>query len=81
MTRIWRVRGDGVNLYDVFRDKGTVTIGWSTLAILAQQGSNRQALVAQYKEEEPQTKRDRIVSGAAQIWRFVNDILMSKIRG
>lgn len=74
MARIWMVRGDGGNLYDVFRDKGIAAIGWSTLAERAQQGANRQALIAHYEKEEPQIKRGRIVSGASQVWRFVNDI-------
>ena len=74
MARIWMVRGDGGNLYDVFRDKGIAAIGWAPLAALAQQGANRQALIAHYEKEEPQTKRGRIVSGASQVWRFVNDI-------
>lgn len=31
-TKMWMIRGDGGKLYDDFRDKQVVAIGWSQLA-------------------------------------------------
>lgn len=73
-VKMWMVRGDGGSLFDTFREKGIAAIGWSTLAELAIKGANRQTLIAHYAHQEPHTGRGRIVSGASQVWRFVNDI-------
>lgn len=37
-NRMWMIRGDGGKLYDDFRDKQIVGIGWSPLAPLVKPG-------------------------------------------
>ncbi len=37
-NRMWMIRGDGGKLYDDFRDKQIVGIGWSQLAPLVKPG-------------------------------------------
>ncbi|WP_337245754.1 restriction endonuclease [Luteimonas sp. gir] len=74
MTRMWMVRGEGGSLYDAFRERGVVAVGWNQLAAHAKPGVGRQELIALYQGVEPQVKRGTAVSGASQVWRFVNDI-------
>lgn len=38
---MWMIRGDGGKLYDDFRDKQIVGIGWSLLAPLVKPGLSR----------------------------------------
>ncbi|SEK50259.1 restriction system protein [Kosakonia sacchari] len=73
-NRMWMIRGDGGRLYDDFRDKKIVGIGWAQLAPLVKPGLSRTQLIALYQEVEPLTKIGTIRSGAYQVWRFVNDI-------
>lgn len=40
-NRMWMIRGDGGKLYDDFRDKQIVGIGWSQLAPLVKPGLSR----------------------------------------
>lgn len=68
------IRSDGGSLYDWFRDNCQVAIGWKTLAEQALEGANRQDLQRLYRQFEPQSKNGRIVTGASQVWRFVNEI-------
>lgn len=74
MARMWMVRGDGGNLYDAFRERSVVAIGWSHLAPHAKPGVSREQLMDFHRAAEPQAKRGTIVSGASQVWRFVNEI-------
>lgn len=74
MTRMWMVRGESGSLYDVFRERGVAAVGWSQLAAHAKPGIARKQLMALYQSVEPQAKQGTIVSGASQVWRFVNDI-------
>nr|WP_225562412.1 restriction endonuclease [Pseudoxanthomonas sp. PXM04] len=71
---MWMVRGEGGSLYDSFRERGVVAVGWNQLAPHAKPGVERKQLIALYQTAEPQTKHGTIVSGASQVWRFVNDI-------
>ena len=71
---MWMVRGEGGRLYDAFRERGIAAIGWAQLAAHAKPGVERKQLIALYQSLEPQTKRGTVVSGASQVWRFVNDI-------
>lgn len=69
------VRGDGGQLYEAFRERDVAAIGWAQLAMDAcKPGVTREALIALYHALEPQTKRGTIVSGASQVWRFVNTV-------
>ncbi|KVC82942.1 restriction endonuclease [Burkholderia ubonensis] len=74
MTRMWMVRGEGGSLYDVFRDRSVAAIGWNQLAAHAKPGVDRKQLIDLYKSAEPQAKHGTVVSGASQVWRFVNEI-------
>lgn len=68
------VRGEGGSLYDSFRDRGVAAIGWGKLASHAKPGIGRKQLIAMYQSAEPEAKMGTVVSGASQVWRFVNEI-------
>lgn len=74
MERMWMVRGEGGSLYDVFRDRGVAAIGWNKLAPHAKPGTSRKQLITLFQSAEPEAKAGTIVSGASQVWRFVNEI-------
>ena len=74
MARMWMVRGEGGSLYDAFRDRNVVAVGWSQLAAHAKPGVGRKQLIALYQSMEPQARQGTVVSGASQVWRFVNEI-------
>lgn len=74
MTRMWMVRGEGGSLYDAFRERSVVAVGWNQLAAHAKSGVERKELITLYQSAEPQAKQGTIVSGASQVWRFVNEI-------
>ncbi|KHK61588.1 restriction endonuclease [Pseudomonas frederiksbergensis] len=74
MARMWMVRGDGGSLYDTFRERGVIAVGWNQLAAHAKPGVGRKQLIILYQSAEPQAKQGTVVSGASQVWRFVNDI-------
>lgn len=74
MARMWMVRGEGGSLYEAFRERGVAAVGWSQLAPYAKPGVERKQLVALYQSAEPQAKQGTMVSGASQVWRFVNDV-------
>ncbi|WP_233252305.1 restriction endonuclease [Saccharospirillum sp. MSK14-1] len=71
---MWMVRGDGGSLYDAFREHGVAALGWNQLAVHAKPGIERQQLISLYKSAEPQAKQGTVVSGASQVWRFVNEM-------
>ncbi len=72
--KMWMIRGDGGKLYDDFRDKQVVAIGWSQFAPHVKPGLSRSQLLAMYQELEPQIKLGSARSGTSQIWRFVNEM-------
>jgi restriction system protein len=74
MPTMWMVRGDGGRLYDDFRDRNLAAIGWAQLALAAKPGVSRKALIQAYKELQPGIKDASAVSGASQVFRFVNEI-------
>lgn len=74
MPRMWMVRGEGGSLYEAFRERGVAAVGWSQLAAHAKPGVERKQLIELYQAVEPQAKRGTVVSGASQVWRFVNEI-------
>lgn len=47
-TKMWMIRGDGGKLYDDFRDKQVVAIGWSQLAPYVKPGCSREQLFTRY---------------------------------
>lgn len=74
MKRMWMVRGEGGSLYDLFRDRGVAALGWSQLAGHARPGVDRKALIEVYRSAEPKARQGTLVSGASQVWRFVNEM-------
>lgn len=74
MARMWMVRGEAGSLYDSFREREVAAIGWSRLAAHAKPGVGRKKLIALYQSVEPQMKQGTVISGASQVWRFVNEI-------
>lgn len=79
MPRMWMVRGEGGSLYDAFREHGVVAVGWNHLAPHAKPGVGRKQLIALYQSAEPQTRQGTVISGASQVWRFVNDTETKRI--
>lgn len=49
MERMWMVRAEAGTLYDLFRERSAVTIGWTELAAKAKPGMTRQQLVEFYR--------------------------------
>lgn len=73
-NKMWMIRGDSGKLYDDFREREVVAIGWSQLAPYAKPGLTRAQLIERYLELEPQTKLGTARSGASQVWRFINEV-------
>ena len=74
MAAMWLVRGDGGRLYEDFRENGVVAIGWEALAARFRKGMPRSQLKDIYREAEPTTREGAVISGASQVWRFVNEV-------
>lgn len=72
--KMWMIRGEGGRLYDEFNERGVAAIGWQLLATVAKPGMSRQALIDHYKALEPHAKAGTAISGASQVWRFINEI-------
>lgn len=71
---MWMVRGEGGARYDSFRELGIAAIGWRQLAPHAKPGLSRKQLIALYQSIEPTAKQGTVISGASQVWRFINEI-------
>lgn len=74
MARMWMVRGEGGSLYEAFREHGIAAIGWRQISAQVKPGIARKQLIALYQSAEPQMKQGSVISGASQVWRFVNEI-------
>lgn len=74
MPTMWMIRGEGGRLYDDFRDREVAAIGWPQLAPFVLPGISRKELQEKYREIDPSSTMGRIISGASQVWRFVNEI-------
>lgn len=74
MASMWMVRAEGGQFYDAFRDRGVVAIGWAEFAMVASPGMSRRQLVELYRDARPNAKMGTAVSGASQVWRFLNEI-------
>lgn len=68
------VRGEAGRLYEDFRERGVAAIGWNQLAPSAKPGMTRKELTNIYKAAEPLVKPGTAISGASQVWRFINEI-------
>jgi restriction system protein len=74
MAKMWMIRGESGRLYDDFRDRGIAAIGWSRLAAVAKPGMTRKEITRLYQDIEPNIKVGTAISGASQVWRFLNEI-------
>ena len=74
MERMWMVRAEGGTLYDLFRERNAVAIGWTELAAKAKPGMTRQQLIEIYRKADPLAKPGTAISGASQVWRFINEV-------
>lgn len=70
---MWMTRGDSGRLYDEFRDRSIAGIGWWEL-MDSKPGQPRQELVEMFSAKRPEFKHGAILSGASQVWRFLNEI-------
>ena len=68
------VRGEAGRLYEDFRERGAAAIGWDKLAPSAKFGMTRKELTNIYRAAEPLAKPGTAISGASQVWRFINEI-------
>lgn len=74
MGKMWMVRGDGGRLYEDFREKSAAAIGWADLGASARKGMTRKQVVEQFAALHPTMPRGKVVSGASQVWRFINEM-------
>ncbi|RYH70089.1 MAG: restriction endonuclease [Alcaligenaceae bacterium] len=74
MTKMWMIRGEAGRYYDDFREKGIAGIGWLEFAAQAKVGMSREELIALYRASTPGIKQGSAISGASQVWRFLNEI-------
>lgn len=73
-NKMWMIRGDGGRLYEDFRERQVVGIGWAQLAKYAKPNMTRDQLIQYYLQIEPNTNLGTARSGASQVWRFINEI-------
>lgn len=74
MEKMWMIRGEGGRLYNDFRDRSIAAIGWWELAPKVKPGMSKKELTAIYQQVEPNVKLGTAISGASQVWRFINEI-------
>lgn len=75
MIRMWMVRAERGRLYDEFRQRGVVALGWTRLAPIVLDAASRDALIAAYAALDPARRRSAIASGASQMWRFAHEMV------
>jgi restriction system protein len=75
MIRMWMVRAERGRLYDEFRERGVVALGWTRLAPIVLDIASRDALVDAYAALDPLCRRSAVVSGASQMWRFAHEMV------
>ncbi len=68
------IRGEGGRLYDIFRDRSIAAIGWSEIAGEVSAGMTKSEIRTLYAHKRPELKRGTVIAGAAQVWRFLNEI-------
>ena len=72
-ARLYMVRSTQGALYDVFFERGVAALAWPMLAEAAAKGFGREELTDIYRSAVPNVKLRTAQSGAAQMWRFVNE--------
>lgn len=74
MIRMWMVRAERGRLYEAFRERSVVALGWTRLAPIVMTMPSREALMEAYATLDPARRRSAIVSGASQVWRFAHEM-------
>lgn len=74
MTHMWMVRGDSGRLYEDFREKRAVALGWIELAHIARIGTTRDQFAEEFAKKRPDLKPGTVLAGASQVWRYINKI-------
>ena len=72
-STMWMVRGDSGRLYDEFHERRLVALGWEQMND-AKPGMSREQLADMYRAACPEYKPGQILSGASQVWRFINEV-------
>ena len=70
---MWMIRSDGGALYDLFKDKSVVAMGWASVGNLSP-FSSREALVEAIARQWPDWKEGRVRTSAGQLFRFAHEI-------
>ena len=73
-ARLYMVRSTQGVLYDVFFERGVAALAWPMLAEAAAKGFGREELTDIYRSAVPDVKLRTAQSGAAQVWRFANEL-------
>jgi restriction system protein len=73
-NKMWMVRGEKGRLYDEFLTRAMVAIGWREFSGDARPGMSKRELTALYLRNSPSISRGTAISGAAQVWRFINEM-------
>lgn len=74
MSKTWMIRGEGGRLYDTFREQAIASIGWEEIAGDVKPGISKKDITELYLQRDPKLKRGSAISGAGQVWRFLNEI-------
>ncbi len=74
VIRMWMVRAERGRLYEDFRTRSVVALGWTRLAPIVLGAAGRDALVDAYAALDPARRRSAVVSGASQMWRFAHEM-------
>lgn len=74
MSTLWMVRSDRGSLYEQFRDQSVAAIGWAEIGSDIKTGMTRQEIASLYRKRCPNLKDGTVVSGAGQVWRFINEM-------
>lgn len=73
INRMWMVRSDAGRLFEDFRNKGIVAVGWSDLGDV-KPGTTRQDIEKRLIKECGYTKPTAALMAASQVWKFLNEI-------
>jgi len=73
MDTLWMVRCEGGNYFEDFRDHRLVALGWQELADVTK-GMERDEVIGLLRQRRPDQKEGTVISGASQVWRFVNEV-------
>lgn len=74
MTKTWMIRSEGGRLYDDFREQSIAAIGWRDIAGKVTAGMSREAIATVNMQANPNLKRASAISGANQVWRYLNEM-------